>query len=529
MRHSTCECEEDFRSACVGLPATEYYDGKRFCLLHSPSSHKQRRFDRVLKDKLDNGSLDFRGVFFPGETSISQRFDADVDFYGATFVGRTDFGNAEFCGEASFEGARFCGEVSFERTRFCGEAVFRHAMFDKATCFYEANFEGQRTSFYKAKFNREGTTFESATFAGERTNFDGAQFLGECADFHHARFRSDYTYFGRARFAGLTDFSRCEFQGRTYLGGVTFAGAETTFFRAIFSGSTFFGFARFCKKVFFVGAEFAGELTSFQKTVFGEEVDFGRAQFANTVVFHTVDLRPVSFLDAVGLREAHFTNVNWKPYGRADGETVPIAKADLNEETKALKVVFTRPGRLLDNEQARRRQEAKTSRCRPEPGHNVEVSDEQDARKMRALLSKTYRELAINQEENRRYYDAGVFNYRSLDLERRDETNSRRKALFGLHRFLSGYWEQPTRALGVLIALWLLFAVAFLALSFFHDDTSAAAEAFAYSAGNLTLQTPAPKPEAVPWYELYIVTAERILGPVQIGFLALSLRRQFMR
>ena len=73
--------------------------------------------------------------------------------------------------------------------------------------------------------------------------------------------------------------------------------------------------------------------------------------------------------------------------------------------------------------------------------------------------------------------------------------------VFRLHWFLSGYWERSLRALWVLVALWLLFAVAFAATDTPQNGIlgvlEALAEALAYSLGNLTFQTPAPEPDTV--------------------------------
>jgi hypothetical protein len=84
--------------------------------------------------------------------------------------------------------------------------------------------------------------------------------------------------------------------------------------------------------------------------------------------------------------------------------------------------------------------------------------------------------------------------------------------VFRLHWFLSGYWERSLRALWVLVALWLLFTVPFAAMDTPQNGIlgvlEALAEALAYSLGNLTFQTPAPEPDTVRWYELWVVTAE---------------------
>jgi len=79
-------------------------------------------------------------------------------------------------------------------------------------------------------------------------------------------------------------------------------------------------------------------------------------------------------------------------------------------------------------------------------------------------------------------------------------------------------------------AIWLFFAFIYWSSGEGGPLASIAAvwQGLAYSLGNMTLQGPELDPDAAGWLRL-LMTLEAILGPVQIGFLALSLRRQFAR
>lgn len=113
---------------------------------------------------------------------------------------------------------------------------------------------------------------------------------------------------------------------------------------------------------------------------------------------------------------------------------------------------------------------------------------------------------------------------------------------------LSGYGERVRRAFGVLLVVWLLFALMYwkaadeswwqpkqpsAILSVKPDATRAtpikltASDALLYSAGVMALQKPEPAP-ANKRAKL-LVLMETIFGPVQAALLALAIRRKFMR
>ena len=189
------------------------------------------------------------------------------------------------------------------------------------------------------------------------------------------------------------------------------------------------------------------------------------------------------------------------------------------------------------------------------------------------MLNITYRQLAVNAEENNRYEEAANFRYMAMEvrrLQRRPRLDPFRLGWW--YWLMSGYGERVTRAFGVLLSIWLLFAVIYstgdaswwqpkqsarLAADASARDTQpnavrdaqpaireaqpavreaqpAAAvapltlpEAVIYSAGVMSLQKPEPLP-ANKRAKAFVLF-ETILGPLQAALLALAIRRKFMR
>jgi hypothetical protein len=108
-----------------------------------------------------------------------------------------------------------------------------------------------------------------------------------------------------------------------------------------------------------------------------------------------------------------------------------------------------------------------------------------------------------------------------------------------LYWALSGYGERPRRAFGVLVGIWLAFAVLYVLLAnaapfwvFSASDVwqiiRYIGQAAVYSLAALARLTPEPKPEEPGWFQT-LVTVEGILGPLQIALVLLAVRRTVMR
>jgi hypothetical protein len=244
-------------SACKNLP--EYRD-TGYCVLHFPGEEKTEDFEQVKKDKLEQQDYDFGGAIFPDGTSNFERyeFDADVNFTGATFVGKANFQEAQFSGEwTSFQGAQF---------------------------------SGAETSFQGAQFSGEWTTFSLAQFSGEWRSFNTAQFSGEGTSFDTAQFSGKWTYFLATQFES----------------------SDTSFLKATFAKEVYFSGVTFSEKVTFWGTQ--------EKPVFGPgawaQFDRPRIEKPELLTFNTVLLHPGWFINA-DVRKVDFTDVKW--YGMPGG------------------------------------------------------------------------------------------------------------------------------------------------------------------------------------------------------------------
>src|SRR5258708_10145484 len=102
-------------------------------------------------------------------------------------------------------------------------------------------------------------------------------------------------------------------------------------------------------------------------------------------------------------------------------------------------------------------------------GSNIdkEISILKDADSPRRLLSITYRQIALNAEENHRYKQASMFRFCSMDVRRREHSLTR--SVFTIDWWYwaaSGYGERAGQAFGVLLLLWLLLSIPYFFVGF---------------------------------------------------------------
>jgi len=536
----TCEVEKDYRSACEGLDFYGEHEGKHYCVLHYPGEEKKDGFRKVLEEsKRAQKDYDFRGAIFPeGTSNFDEReFDADANFSGATFI------------EANFRGAKFSKGANFREAHFSGEK----------TDFTEAHFSGERTAFTEAQLCGKRTLFTRAQFGGEeRTSFRGAHFSGEWTDFTGARFSRGWTAFMGAQFSSeRTDFAEAHFSGGVGFERAQFSGKETSFTAAQFGG----------KQTLFTSAQFSSAYTSFESATFAAKtVRFSMATFRakaefwgigknlvfcpqawvwfdshienpELLTFNNVRLRPGWFINADDVRQVNFTNVKW--CGMPDG----IPEGTLDEEIQALK--------------------------------------ERHVESPHYLLAQACRRLSANAEDNREYPLANEFHYWAMDAVRKEgwshfkgvtlESLAKKETWRNIRKHLglvttlywalSGYGVRASRALGVLVAVWAVFAILYMLLGptelrvfspevWWLPSILAGFPAFVPSELDLisvrsitegmthigqamiyslsTLARLSPKPEPDPGLFQFLVTVEGILGPLQFALLALAIRRKVM-
>lgn len=382
---------------------------------------------------------------------------------------------------------------------------------NEETAYCVLHFPGPKGGEFSSAIRRKLDT-NDFDFAGvyfpESVSFFGAQFPSDVS-FERAVFASDVD-FAEASFAEEANFSRSIFKG------------DATFLKAQMNGSANFTSAQFHQRTVFNAARFA-DLTLFTFALFNGETDFQRASFGGLVMFDfTVIKDAVTFasrqdykheqgfvgssalsmsgaridhaenitFQSLSLRPRWFTNVDIRKFNFIEVEWVGLSERAFDYDIR---------DDIVDLEK-----------------NSIEIPHR--------VLAITYRQLAINAEENHRYREASIFRYWSMDVRRLEELSVR--SLLSLDWWYwaaSGYGERAGRALIMLLVLVFVFGLAYLLVGFIRPVLAA----FLYSLEVVTLQKPEPKP--LTPYARTLVTLETIFGPTQLALLALAIRRKFMR
>lgn len=364
--------------------------------------------------------------------------------------------------------------------------------------------------------------------------------------------------------------------------------SDTVFRNFHFTSSVNFREAVFTSKVDFSYAEFYGK------------VDFRHAVFHGDALFHVTHFKSdVSFRLVRFNSKADFSSAMFDNYVRFIGEPhhrTFSPRASLNFRyvriEKPERVFFhslnLRPGWFI-NVDVRKFGIADIV-WRHHPKKEVEVLKDVAGIDPYAVLSATYRQLAVNAEENHSYRDAAMFRFYSLEVPRwqkrykdglkhydrrlvwrmlkrrmrhcrshpllgsrialydfvrrskRELQNRNHKAVLSLtwwYWVSSGYGEKAERAAVGLFMIIILFALIYFLIGFPppEPDQQAsvlgyihrAVHSFIYSVEVSSLQKPDPRPTAHQFAATFFVGLETILGPLQVALLALAIRRKFMR
>ena len=384
-----------------------------------------------------------------------------------------------------------------------------------------------------------------AKLDAEDFDFGGVHFP-RGLDLHEFVFSSRVNFRG-AHIDGDVSFSGAVFSGDADFYMTTFWG-QSFFKSATFSGNASFDYAMFLAAIDFSSATFAGE-TSFVETTINWHVTYARARFGGEVkIRRTAFKKDVSFADAIfagplnletfGVGEAlDFSRATFKD------QVIISAERDPWEGTKG----FARDA-FMDLQYARIEKPEKVlfqtielSPCwfvnvdaRKFDLRNVEWrKDPPDRdlgnlkrRKISApyrILSITYRQLAVNAEENDRYREASEFRYRAMDVRRLERFHG--FAVWSLdwwYWLASGYGERITRAVVVLLLL-----IASFAIGYGRAGIGNRSDALGYAVEVATFQKPeeAKHGAALRW----LTTGEIILIPIQAALLLLAIRRKFQR
>ena len=550
-------------------------------MLHFPGEEKAPDFEVAFQKKVNDGDLNFHGVWFPKETFFGDiDFNTDAEFGNATFTGeayfrgavftqRANFSNAKFNAGADFAEAKFNANAEFGFATFADQAFFSSSVIAAAAHFYGITFDGMAT-FRDVTFRGEAN-FESSGFKDE-ADFSGAIFK-EFASFRPSSFEQE-ALFDRCIFTDSADFGFCTFKADAYFTGTTFVkgahfdgcnfGREAAFSGAIFGREADFNSAIIADRVSFAGGETRGTFTNESSL----NLQFARIEKPKHLSFHTLSLRPHWFIN-VDAREFEFLNVRWESLD-VDEEVARLKQSGIMARPQSLFTTSeeftvhanggaesrdeaTEEEGIEEEDAEKEADESIIGEARKEAGDQIEEQTDEGARSPEGheaisphrLLAVTCRQLAVNAEENQRYEEASSFRYMAMDVRRRE--GWRGPAFWRLswwYWLASGYGERVWQAFLVLIGLWLIGALLYSQVRFAPDskrerESRSIAEqeahakplkfkrALIYSAGVITLQKPEPRPVGMAGQT--ILTLESIMGPIQAALLALAVRRKFMR
>jgi Pentapeptide repeats (9 copies) len=380
----------------------------------------------------------------------------------------------------------------YEGNNYC---VLHYPQPDKVVAFHDA---------LSKKLDAKDFNFSFVWFPNT-TNFEAFHFVSNVS-FHHATFNSN-TYFGQVKFDGEADFSHAKFDRNVYFHRSAFK-TGVSFYKAIFNELAYFGEINIGNEANFRSATFRNYvrfLGALEKPEFGVNIKvnfyFTHFEKPELVSFHTLFLRPRWFIN-VDARQFEFTNITW------------LGKTKIREELDS----------LLNEGIALRYK----------------------------LLAVTYRQLAINAEENHHYSKASQYRYNAFETNRIEKFKGFVPwKLDWWYWLASGYGESAKRALLIYVLLVAIFACTYMYVDFGaiqKTDNEASSEriqdkqpesvnnyrqqlfpgeAVIFSISTSILQKSEPKPLTIVGKCLALL--ETILGPAQIGLIALALRRKFMR
>lgn len=331
-------------------------------------------------------------------------------------------------------------------------------------------------------------------------DFSGAWFPSGTY-FYKFHFKADAN-FSQARFTTFADFAEARFD------------SKVSFYGTAFIDDAVFHYATFCNDANFKFAHFHKE-ADFHHALFRTVANFSHAKFLGLALFAGSD-EQVLFDDNSRLslqytqiskpEEILFQHVTLRPSWFIGTQVRNIVFADVTWINNITDEISNAP------------QIAELSHVKASPAE---------------LLSSTYRQLAINAEENHRYDEAANFRYASMDVQRRKQWHG--MAFWRLHWWywiMSGYGERVGRAATTLFIVLALFSIAYTLVKFYDPSypsgtSLSISQAILYSLEVGALQNPEPEP--ITYLARYTVLAETIIVPFQVALLALAIRRRFIR
>jgi hypothetical protein len=184
--------------------------------------------DEFFADRLNAGVRVFPATF----DASGARFERDVWFNHAHFLGPVNFSAAKFGADVNFEGTTFAAVANFSEIRCRGRAEMRATAFQATVAFEGAEFA-------------KDAWFRDSKFVGQAM-FRGAHFRGEAG-------------LGACKFSGNADFSDVTFIDNAGFDKTCFE-QEVTFDESRFQRHAWFASAEFRKEASFEKARFLGKM-----------------------------------------------------------------------------------------------------------------------------------------------------------------------------------------------------------------------------------------------------------------------------
>jgi uncharacterized protein YjbI with pentapeptide repeats len=513
------------------------------CILHTHTFPRDETlFESEIQKKLDKEDYDFSGILFSKPFSFfkGQKLNNTVNFIWTTFSEEADFSMTIFTKEADFSRAVFRNKADFSEASLPDPTKFNAATFLKNAYFLGANFKNaffssakfmEKADFRRATFT-EGADFSEVTFTAE-ADFSGAYFA-KGASFYGAIFKegadfSKGTFTEGAGFIAATFTAEADFSGAYFAKGANFHGATFTA-EAGFYGATFRGLANFSRAIFTKEANFS-------RASFTERSNFSGARIEGRVVFR--DLNPLGEGELPPAFRGLFRDLELSPGAVLSFQDLSLARVRFTG-TDLRRVEFHhvqwhpyRGRQAVYEEVLLRQEEKKKPWFRTWLLYHVPYADiPHPWGDEYGQVERLYRYLKINYETGGDYKNAGDFHYGEMEMHRRaGKWRWFPLYWYNLYRWLSGYGERPSWALGWLCG-FLAFFTGFLAWTGMEitdpKHVPAFGDSFFYLLQKVTLQRPDWAYPVGFWGKL-VAGLSVLIIPGQAALFILALRNRLGR
>jgi|GEM_PF-2576930 hypothetical protein len=485
----------EFKEDELGLISRTSFDGATF--------EQEVNFEKTVFSE----NVSFVGCRFKAELKMNEltQFESEALFKLAQFEGEATMSGARFKGKADFTDASFKEPAKFVGTEFSNQAVFERTNFAKLVEFNKAEFSLSAATFVDAVFQQRVVFEETKFLTGDDVSFNNAKFNGsasfEKTKFERASYFTETTFAQKVEFSKKTRFTQPAHFQKTTFNEVSFVDVE------------------FKESAEFVSTRFNG-WAEFSQTEFSGKTIFDRTQFSHLTVFNKVTFGPnVAF-------NVHVNERNRLAIRDSDLSLVKFSGSNIDnidfQDCTWIKTKFYR-WRIKD--------EPGSGRRTPE-----RIKELTEARRL-------YRQLRLNYDRAGEYEVAGRFYVSESEM-----SYLLRAPVYrwihprGLYKWASRYGQSIVQAAGVMFGLILLFTLFYYWFSAAHPiwfreppkplGTQNVVTLSWWESVWLSVQASKPladlglSPKTIVYW---VVLAEGLIVPTQIGLFLLAIRRRFRR